>query len=121
MGATEKRPERGERGQWEARGPGQPGFCGQGQGLSCFPEMNGVWGELYMGKVVTDSWGDGSHWRFLCTWGQGLISDPSGDEWRIDWKREVGTRSSDQMEKDGGRPREEAAGVGEVVGLYMYI
>ena len=33
----------------------------------------------------------------------------------------LGTRSSDQMEKDGGRPREEAAGVGEVVGLYMYI
>ena len=25
------------------------------------------------------------------------------------------------MEKDGGRPREEAVGVGEVVGLYMYI
>lgn len=34
---------------------------------------------------------------------------------------EVGTRSSDQMEKDGGQPRKEAAGVGEVVGLYMYI
>ena len=23
--------------------------------LSCFPEMNGVWGEFYMGKLLTDS------------------------------------------------------------------